>query len=44
MINTKKIKEMRNRYNGDFEYERRPIEDNEYHGNILLNFDCFYMF
>ncbi len=38
-VPTKKIKEMRNRYNGDFEYERRPIEDNEYHGNILLNFD-----
>jgi hypothetical protein len=38
-VPTKKIKEMRNRYQEDFSYERKPIENNEYHGNILLNFD-----
>lgn len=38
-VPTKKIKEMKNRYQGDFLYERKPIESNSYHGNILLNFD-----
>ncbi len=36
-VSTKKIKEMKNRYQNDFSYERSPIEGNEYHGNLLLN-------
>lgn len=38
-IQTKKIKEMRNRYKGKFSYERKPVEGNKYHGNVLLRID-----
>lgn len=38
-IPTSKLKEMKNRYKGYFTYERKPVENNDYHGNLLLNFD-----
>lgn len=38
-VPTRKIKEMKNRYLEDFSYERKPIEGNIYHGNLLLNFN-----
>jgi len=40
-IPTRKVKEMKKRYKEQFSYERRPVEGNDYHGNILLNIDKF---
>ena len=28
---------MKNKYKECFTYERKPLENNEYHGNLLLN-------
>ena len=36
-IPTRKLKEMKNRYKDEFFYERKPVEGNDYHGNILLD-------
>lgn len=36
---TNKLKEMKNKYKGYFLYERKPIENNSYHGNLLLDID-----
>ncbi|MBQ9314287.1 MAG: hypothetical protein IJ220_04700 [Clostridia bacterium] len=36
---TIKLKEMKNKYLGNFSYERKPIDGNEYHGNLLISND-----
>lgn len=38
-IPTNKMKEIKLKYKGNFLFERKPIEGNIYHGNILLNYD-----
>lgn len=38
-IPTKKLKELKIKYKDYFLYERKPIDGNIYHGNLLLDYD-----